>query len=58
MHRLQEMSEPSILFDPYTGPIKDQDGNLKIEAGRRATYSEMWNINWYVEGVIGIEEIK
>ncbi len=58
MHRLEEMSEPSILFDPYTGPIKDQDGNIKIEAGRRATYSEMWNINWYVEGVIGIEEIK
>ncbi len=58
MTRLEQMSEPSILFDPFTGPIKDQEGKIRIEADRRGTYSELWNINWYVEGVIGIEEIK
>ncbi len=56
--RLEQMSEPSVLFDPFTGPIKDQEGSIRIEEGRRGTYSELWNINWYVEGVIGIEEIK
>ena len=57
MKRMEQMSEPSILFDPFTGPIKDQEGTIRIEEGRRGTYSELWNISWYVEGVIGIEEI-
>jgi len=53
MKRMAQMSEPSILFDPYTGPIKDQTGKLRIEAGRRGTFEELWTINWLVENVIG-----
>jgi len=51
--RLEQMSEETVLFDPFTGPIKDQDGNLRIEAGRRASHDELWTIDWFVEGIVG-----
>mgnify|MGYP001136377964 CR=1 FL=1 len=53
MTRLQQMSEPSVIFDPYTGPIKDQTGVVRVLAGTRATYEQLWTIDWFVEGVIG-----
>ncbi len=53
MTRLAQMSEPSVIFDPYTGPIKDQTGTIRIPAGTRGTYEELWTIDWFVEGVIG-----
>jgi len=53
MKRLAQMSEETVLFDPFTGPIKDQDGNLRIEAGRRASHDELWTMDWFVEGVVG-----
>ncbi len=53
MTRLQQMSEPSVIFDPYTGPIKDQTGMVRVLAGTRATYEQLWTIDWFVEGVIG-----
>jgi len=52
MVRLEQMSEETVLFDPFTGPIYDQDGNLRIEAGRRATHDELWTMDWFVQGVI------
>jgi len=52
MTRLEQMSEETVLFDPFTGPIYDQDGNLRIEAGRRASHDELWTMDWFVEGVI------
>ena len=51
--RLAQMSEPSVVFDPFTGPIKDQDGEVRIPEGTRGTYAELWTIDWFVEGVIG-----
>ncbi|MEM3506844.1 MAG: BMP family ABC transporter substrate-binding protein [Candidatus Bathyarchaeia archaeon] len=53
MKRLSQMSEETVLFDPFTGPIKDQDGKVRIEAGRRASHDELWTMDWFVEGVIG-----
>jgi len=53
MTRLQQMSEPSVIFDPYTGPIKDQTGVVRVLAGTRGTYEQLWTIDWFVEGVIG-----
>lgn len=50
--RLKAMSEPTVVFDPFTGPIRDQNGNLRIPEGRRATHDELWTIDWFVEGVI------
>ena len=53
MKRLEQMSEETVLFDPFTGPIKDQAGKVRIEAGRRATHDELWTIDWFVENVVG-----
>ena len=53
MRRLKQMSEETVLFDPFTGPIKDQAGNVRIKAGCRASHNELWQINWFVDNVIG-----
>lgn len=37
----------------FQGPLKDQKGNIKVEAGKVMTDDEMWNMNWFVEGVEG-----
>lgn len=51
--RAEQMTDPAMLFDPFTGPINDQDGTLRLEAGQRATYGELLTIDWFVEGNIG-----
>ena len=53
MIRLAQMSEETVLFDPFTGPIKDQEGKIRIEAGRRGTHDELWTMDWFVENVRG-----
>jgi len=53
MARLEQMSEETVLFDPFTGPIKDQEGKVRIEAGRRGTHDELWTIDWFVDNVVG-----
>ncbi len=53
MTRLEQMSEETVLFDPFTGPIYDNHGVLKIEAGCRASHDVLWTINWYVDNVMG-----
>ncbi len=53
MKRVEQMSEETVLFDPFTGPIKDQAGKVRIEAGRRATHDELWTIDWFVDNVVG-----
>jgi basic membrane protein A and related proteins len=37
----------------FAGPLKDQKGNVKVESGKVMTDDEVWNINWFVEGVEG-----
>jgi len=49
LRRYEEMKE--MLFEPFTGPIKDQDGNLKLEPGQRVTHDDLWGMNWFVEGI-------
>lgn len=40
-------------FDVFTGPIYDQDGNLKVKEGERMTDQEMLEFLWFVKGVVG-----
>ena len=40
-------------FDPSTGPLYDQNGELKVEDGVKMTDDEIWNMNWFVQGVVG-----
>lgn len=43
----------SASWDVFYGPIKDQDGNLRIAEGESMTdYSMLNEFDWYVEGVI------
>jgi simple sugar transport system substrate-binding protein len=38
-------------FDIFTGPIYDQDGNLKVEEGKTLTIAELAVMDWFVKGV-------
>jgi simple sugar transport system substrate-binding protein len=38
---------------PFTGPIKDQDGKLRVAAGKFMPDDELRGINWLVEGIQG-----
>ncbi len=53
MKRIEQMSEVRVLFDPFTGLIKDQEGKVRIEAGQRASYEELWLMDWFVESIVG-----
>jgi len=53
MDRLNQMSAPLVSFDPFSGPIKDQEGVVRIPEGAQGTYADLWTIDWFVEGVIG-----
>ena len=38
-------------FDIFTGPIYDQDGNLKVKEGEVMTLADLAVIDWFVKGV-------
>jgi basic membrane protein A len=38
---------------PFTGPIKDQDGNIRIKEGEVWGNEKMGSFDWFVEGIIG-----
>lgn len=38
-------------FHPFTGPIKDNQGNEVVPAGHTLTDAELAGVNWYVEGI-------
>jgi basic membrane protein A len=40
-------------LEPFTGPLADQGGAEKIPAGTKMTDDEIWNMGWFVKGVIG-----
>ena len=51
MRRLAQMSEETVLFDPFTGPIYDADGKLRIAEGVRGSHDVLWTMDWFVAGV-------
>ncbi|GHF32124.1 simple sugar transport system substrate-binding protein [Deinococcus metalli] len=40
-------------FDPYTGPIKDRNGILRVPAGKVMSVAELNNMAWMAPGVVG-----
>lgn len=53
---LVEQKKQEILdgtFDVFEGPIRDQDGNIVVEEGKKMTDEEMLNMKFFVEGVVG-----
>ncbi|OGR57775.1 MAG: BMP family ABC transporter substrate-binding protein [Elusimicrobia bacterium GWA2_69_24] len=53
LKRLAQMSEPSVLFDPFTGPIQDQKGTLRLKPGERAPLGSLLSVDWFVQNVVG-----
>ena len=52
--KLFEEKKAAILagkFHPFSGPVKDQSGALKVAPGQVITEAELWGMKWYVEGV-------
>lgn len=45
------MSTERVLFEPFTGPINYQNGTQWLKDGIRATYDDLWTMNYYLEGV-------
>jgi basic membrane protein A and related proteins len=43
-------------FKVFTGPIKDQKGEVKIPEGTAADDPTLLGMNWFVEGVVGTTE--
>lgn len=37
----------------FAGPLKDNEGNVKVQEGATMTDEEMLSMDWFVEGVIG-----
>jgi len=53
MKRYAQMKEGREAFDPFVGPIKDNQGNVKIPAGVMATIAELNAIDYYVDNIVG-----
>lgn len=51
--RIQQMTDPAVLFDPFEGPIADQQGQLRVRANQRLSYGELLTMDWFVKGVSG-----
>ena len=43
----------SGAFDPFMGPLTDQSGTVRVPAGSRLSDDDIWNMDWFVKGVIG-----
>jgi len=51
--RLAQMSKNPVAFDPFTGPIKDRKGVLRVPAGHTMTEAELTTMEWAAPGVVG-----
>lgn len=41
------------VYHPFTGPIVDQKGNLRVEDASHISNEEILSMDWFVEGVVG-----
>ncbi|MBI9104124.1 MAG: BMP family ABC transporter substrate-binding protein [Spirochaetales bacterium] len=53
MKRYEQMAEGREVFEPYSGPLYDNEGNLKIAEGEIAPLGDLMGIMYYVDGVVG-----
>jgi basic membrane protein A and related proteins len=40
-------------FHPFSGPVKDQSGAIRVAADKTLDEDELWKMKWYAEGVVG-----
>ncbi|WP_027892764.1 BMP family ABC transporter substrate-binding protein [Calidithermus chliarophilus] len=53
MELLKNMSSAKPTFDPFTGPIKDRYGVIRVPAGKTMTIKELNEMKWMAPGVVG-----
>lgn len=53
LKRYEQMQQGTDVFDPFTGPIKDNTGTVQIKAGAKASKGELLSIMYYVDNVVG-----
>ncbi|MBW2193662.1 MAG: BMP family ABC transporter substrate-binding protein, partial [Deltaproteobacteria bacterium] len=51
--RYDQMKKGADVFEPFTGPIKDNTGKVQIKKGAKATKGELLSIMYYVDNVKG-----
>ncbi len=49
----KEASIKAGSFHPFQGPLKTQDGAVKVPAGKVLPDNEIAEMSYYVEGVVG-----
>ncbi len=53
---LVEQKQQEIIsgrWDVFTGPIYDQEGNLRVAEGETLSDEDMLSMDWFVQGVVG-----
>ncbi|MDQ7819242.1 MAG: BMP family ABC transporter substrate-binding protein [Armatimonadota bacterium] len=53
LRRHAQMSAKPVKFDPFTGPIRDRKGVLRVPAGHTLTVQELITLEWAAPGVVG-----
>lgn len=51
--RLAQMTRKPVAFDPFTGPIRDRKGVLRVPAGHTMTIGELNSMEWAAPGIVG-----
>jgi len=52
---IEEKKQATIdgAFAPFTGPVRDQNGEVRIPEGEEASLDQLFSMDYLVEGVIG-----
>ncbi|MCX7802989.1 MAG: BMP family ABC transporter substrate-binding protein [Meiothermus ruber] len=53
MELYKDIQSANPKWDPFTGPIRDRNGILRVPAGRKMTVKELNEMQWVVPGVVG-----
>jgi basic membrane protein A len=53
MQRLEEFKKTPVGFEPFTGPIYDNKGNLQLKDGEVATKEQLLSMMYYVDNIEG-----
>jgi simple sugar transport system substrate-binding protein len=51
--RYEQFQKGPDVFEPFSGPLKDNTGKEQIKAGARASKGDLLSIMYYVDNVVG-----
>ena len=53
MTLMADMKKAKPTFDPFTGPISDRNGVLRVPAGKTSSIGDLSSMGWVAPGVVG-----